>query len=149
MILKKIINVYRLEVFIHQIYIYIDNIIHAIMKIANIILTILFILFAVVQLNDPDPWIWVILYLYVALMAGLAIFDRHINNALWFGIAFCLFKLIRLLPDFMNWVQQGMPSIVETMKAEVPHVELTREFLGLAICIAVLIFIKNQAKQNP
>ncbi len=119
------------------------------MKIANIILTILFILFAVVQLNDPDPWIWVILYLYVALMAGLAIFDRHINNALWFGIAFCLFKLIRLLPDFMNWVQQGMPSIVETMKAEVPHVELTREFLGLAICIAVLIFIKNQAKQNP
>jgi len=29
------------------------------MKILNAILAILFIVFAIVQLNDPDPWIWV------------------------------------------------------------------------------------------
>ena len=118
------------------------------MKIFNIVLSILFILFAVVQLNDPDPFIWVILYLYIALMTGFAVFNKYYPNAIWFGLAFCLFKLIRLLPDFISWVRQGMPSIVETMKTEVPHVELAREFLGLTLCVGVLIYLKRRSKQN-
>ena len=129
-------------------YMFINCIIHAIMKIINIILTVLFILFAVVQINDPDPWMWVILYLYVALMTAFAAFGRYISNALWFGLVFCLFKLIRLLPDFISWIQQGMPSIVETMKAEIPYVELTREFLGSTICIVVLIYLKWRSRYN-
>ena len=32
----------------------------------------------------------------------------------------------------------GMPSIVETMKAEKSYVELTREFGGLVICVVTL-----------
>jgi hypothetical protein len=46
-----------------------------------------------------------------------------------------------LLPDFINWVKMGAPTITGSMKAESPFVELTREFLGLVICFAGLSFL--------
>ena len=48
------------------------------MKVINIILTLLFILFAAVQLNDPDPWLWVAIYGLVAGVSGFAIFQKLI-----------------------------------------------------------------------
>ena len=42
-------------------------------------------------------------------------------------------------PDIINWFKQGMPSIVESMKAESPHVEFVREFFGLLIMILSLV----------
>lgn len=45
-----------------------------------------------------------------------------------------------LIPDFISWIQDGMPSITESMKAEKKHIELTREFLGLLLILGVLIF---------
>ncbi|MFT5800889.1 MAG: hypothetical protein ACI956_000694, partial [Nonlabens sp.] len=38
------------------------------MKITNIILGILFAIFAAVQYNDPDSWNWILLYLFVAVV---------------------------------------------------------------------------------
>ena len=111
------------------------------MKILYAVLTILFVLFAVVQYNDPDPWLWIALYLYIAVMTGLAFFDRFYKGLLQVGLLFCLVKLGLLLPSFVDWIGQGAPSIVESMKAEQPHIELTREFLGLTICVAVLGYL--------
>ncbi|MEM6879545.1 MAG: transmembrane 220 family protein, partial [Bacteroidota bacterium] len=50
---------------------------------------------------------------------------------------FVIWGLIRV-PDLVDWIRQGAPSIVEEMKAEAPHIELTREFLGIGICLLVL-----------
>lgn len=47
------------------------------MKILNLILTILFILFAAVQYNDPDPIHWMALYLFVAAVCGFAAFGKY------------------------------------------------------------------------
>ena len=44
----------------------------------------------------------------------------------------------------------GTPNIASEMKTEEPHIELVREFLGLFICVGVLIFhlleVKRQKK---
>lgn len=103
------------------------------MKIAKIVLSILFVLFAVVQLNDVDPWAWVVFYIYIALLFGLAAVGKYHKYATIGGLAIIVIWMATLLPDFINWVNMGMPTITGSMKAESPHVELTREFLGLLI----------------
>jgi len=108
------------------------------MKIVNIILTLLFILFAYFQYNDPDPWLWIAVYLYIALISGLAAAKIYNTWLIRLGLFGCIIGLGILLPDFFDWLNSGAESITQSMKAEKPHIELTREFLGLVICALVL-----------
>lgn len=108
------------------------------MKIINIILTLLFILFAYFQYNDPDPWLWIAVYLYIALVSGLAAAKIYNTWLIRIGLLGCIVGLGILLPDFLDWLNSGAESITQSMKAEKPHIELTREFLGLLICGLVL-----------
>ncbi|MEO1517884.1 MAG: transmembrane 220 family protein [Bacteroidota bacterium] len=117
------------------------------MKIVNIVLCLLFLLFAVVQYNDPDPWMWIGMYTFVAIVSGFAAAGRYSKAVLIAGIVICIAGLGILLPDFVSWIQQGMPTIVDSMKAEAPHIELTREFLGLGILLAALLFHLRQANK--
>lgn len=98
---------------------------------------IIFVLFAVTQLNDPDPLPWVILYLSTAGLLALAHWKRYY---LWLGIAATVIMLVGLvtfIPEFFHWVEDGMPSIVSSMQAATPYVELVREFFGLLLCSMV------------
>jgi hypothetical protein len=108
------------------------------MKIFNIILTVLFVLFAVVQYNDPDPWLWVPIYLFPAVTCGFAATGQYNKWAILIGLVPITLYMVSYIPDFMNWINKGTPSITGTMKAENPIVELTREFGGLVICVGVL-----------
>ena len=116
------------------------------MKITNIIIGLLFILFAVVQINDPDPWLWVLLYAFVAGVYFFAAFDKRNKWVPLVGITLSAIWLISILPEFINWIQMGMPTITGSMKAEEPHIEYTREFLGLGICILAFFFNWRKSK---
>ncbi|MCB0568841.1 MAG: transmembrane 220 family protein [Phaeodactylibacter sp.] len=108
------------------------------MKIFNLFLALLFALFAAVQYNDPDPWRWIIMYGFVAVVSGFAAFGRYHPYLLYIGLGITAIWMASLLPDFIDWVKIGMPTITGSMKAESPHVEMTREFLGLLLCGAVI-----------
>ena len=110
------------------------------MKIANFILSALFVLFAYFQLNDPDPVIWTALYLFMAGVCLFAAFSRWNKYVLWSGMAVCLLWMGLWSPEFINWINMGMPNIAGQMKAESPYIEYTREFLGIGICLAVLFW---------
>jgi len=110
------------------------------MKTINIILTILFAVFAVVQLNDPDPWFWVLLYGFIAVISGLAIVEKYYKTAIYIGMAICFLGVVIFFPDFQEWINMGTPSIAESMKAEKPHIEFVREFFGLVIAFLALLF---------
>lgn len=118
------------------------------MRITNIILSILFTIFAIVQYNDPDPWLWIVIYLFMALMAGLAAGNIFPSWVLRGGMVGCLIGLAMLLPDFIDWLSTGAESITQSMKAEKPHIELTREFLGLLICAITLGFLLWQGERK-
>lgn len=108
------------------------------MKITNIILALLFALFAYFQYNDPDPWLWISIYLIVAGLCGAAAFgyyNKWLTTVIFAGLL--LYWLI-LLPDFVSWLGEGMPTITGSMKAESPHIELVREFLGLLILMGAV-----------
>lgn len=108
------------------------------MKILNLLLAALFILFAYFQANDPDPYGWMLLYFYVAAMCVFAAYGRSNKYLLWVGMAACVIWMGFLLPEFINWIKMGMPNIAGEMKTEEPHIEFTREFLGLGICLGVM-----------
>lgn len=110
------------------------------MKITNIILTILFTLFAGWQFNDPDPWIWVSIYGMVAMISGAAVFRKHNLVVVYIGIAICVLGIGILFPELINWVRMGTPDIAETMKTDRPYIEFVREFFGLIISLAALLF---------
>ncbi|MFK7981808.1 MAG: transmembrane 220 family protein [Saprospiraceae bacterium] len=118
------------------------------MRITNIILAILFTIFAVVQYNDPDPWLWIGIYLFMALISALAANKMYPSWILRGGMLGCLIGLAILLPDFIDWLSTGAESITQSMKADQPHIELTREFLGLLICTITLGFLLWQGEQK-
>jgi len=110
------------------------------MKVVNIILTVLFALFAIVQMNDPDPWLWVAIYGMVAGISGFAIVGKYSKGVVYLGIAICVIGLGILFPELINWVKMGTPNIAETMKTEKSYIEFVREFFGLGISLAALLF---------
>ncbi|MEM7575133.1 MAG: transmembrane 220 family protein [Bacteroidota bacterium] len=110
------------------------------MRYLHFLVAALFILFAYWQLNDPDWLLWLLSYLIVALVAGWQAYGGAPRKFIAFSMGFMVALLINRVPDLIDWLQQGTPSIVEEMKAEEPHIELTREFLGLAICLGTLVF---------
>ncbi|MEK7257963.1 MAG: transmembrane 220 family protein, partial [Bacteroidota bacterium] len=118
------------------------------MKILNLVLAALFVLFAALQYNDPDPLRWAAMYVFVAGVCGFAAFGKYNKYVLWAGIAVCLVWLAVWLPEFLNWLDMGAPNIATSMKAETPYIEYTREFFGLLICLGVFGWQLLRAKKN-
>lgn len=118
------------------------------MKVINIILTVLFILFAAVQFDDPDPWLWVAIYGLVAGVSGFAIFQKYNKGVVYLGIAICVIGLGVLFPDLIDWIKMGTPNIAETMKTERSYIEFVREFFGLGISLVVLLFHFYQLRKK-
>lgn len=110
------------------------------MKIVNITLAILFLVFAVVQMNDPDPWLWVAIYGLVGYVSASAVMGKYSKLVIYFGIAVCVLGIGILFPELINWLRMGTPNIAETMKTDRPYIEFVREFFGLWICLAALVF---------
>lgn len=112
------------------------------MKILNLFLAILFLLFAGLQLNDTpgDILFWFLVYAGVGIISAFAAFDKYNMWVILLGLAAVVYELFRKFPTFAQWISEGMPSIVGEMKAATPHIELAREYLGLCVCLGVLIF---------
>jgi hypothetical protein len=113
------------------------------MKFFNIFFCIVFILFAVVQYNDPDPFLWVPIYLYPALLCFLKFIQKPIPSlAYWAGfLVFGVYAIYKMFDTngIINWVQfHNASNIVSTMKVEKPWIEESREFFGLVIILIVL-----------
>jgi hypothetical protein len=113
------------------------------MKAFNIFFCLVFILFAALQYNDSDPYIWMPLYLYTALFCWLAFRNKFYPNAYLIGITvYAVYAIYKVFDTngLIDWMtKHNSENIAETMKAEKPWVEETREFFGLVILIAVLL----------
>lgn len=118
------------------------------MKITNGILAILFLIFALLQLNDPDPWLWVVIYGAVAVACGATALGRCAPKVILGGILLTILGIGWYLPDFINWLENGMNSITTSMKADTPHVELVRECLGLVLVLVTLIWLYWSGKRS-
>jgi len=112
------------------------------MKIFNLILALLFFTFAYLQLNDTpgDVLFWFLIYSYTAVICAFAAWNKYNMWTIILGIVVLLYQMFRMFPAFSQWISAGTPSIVGEMKASSPFIELVREFLGLVVCMTVLIY---------
>ena len=112
------------------------------MRIFNIVFIVIFIIFTALQYNDPDPYIWMPIYLYAAFLCYRAIQKKYDPVLYLIGViayggyaAYLFFDKTGVL----DWAEEHHgESIVQTMKATKPWIEETREFGGLAIVLLVM-----------
>lgn len=112
------------------------------LSILNGFFCVAFILFAYVNLNDNDSWLWVPIYMVAAICCGLAAFHLYYPIIYLIAMAFYLIYAIKLFFEkdgVRDWVvKYKQPSIVESMQATKPYIEKTREFFGLLIITGAL-----------
>ena len=122
------------------------------MKIFNLLFGVLFVVSAALQYNDPDPWLWIPIYLYGAVVCFLALRGRYPLNAMLVGIAvFMLYAVYLVFTDdgVVDWISEhDAENIAGSMKASKPWIEDTREFFGLCILSFVLLINYLSAKKG-
>ncbi|MET2983941.1 transmembrane 220 family protein [Aureibaculum conchae] len=95
-------------------------------KSLGIIFTILFLWSAYLQLNDPDPILWVVIYLVAALISSLFAF-----NKLSFLLASIL-VVCSVIGAILNWPESFEGITFNDMSHK--NIEEGREALGLLFC---------------
>ncbi len=119
-------------------------------KLINLVICVIFFLFAYVQLNDPDPYVWVMVYGLVAILFVVSNFVR-IPKIIFQAVilALVLFAFFHV-GYFYDWLLSDDKSeLFGDMVYDKPYVEGTREFMGLLIAIAALIYLLKRANSLP
>ena len=107
------------------------------MIVFNYIFAGLFTIFALLQINDPDPYVWIPIYGVAALICIFNAKKKYDRFAHLVILACCIIYGINLLiksDSVVSWFNDhNAESLVESMKATKPWIENTREFGGLLI----------------
>jgi len=113
------------------------------MKIFNLIFSLLFLISAGLQYNDPDPYLWIPIYMYGVIYCWLAFKGHYHPIAYLAGSGLLLiYAGYEFFSDegVLDWFNKhNAEDIAGTMKAEKPWIEATREFFGLIILISVML----------
>lgn len=123
------------------------------MKYFNFSFCFLFIVFAALQYNDPDPYVWMPIYLYAAVLCWLAARKQYYRKAYIVGIVvYGLYAIYKVFDPngLLDWIKlHHAQNITVGMQAEQPWVEEVREFFGLVILIVVLSINYFLAGKKP
>ena len=104
----------------------------------NIVMTLVFVLCVVVQLNDPDALLWILIYAYAVVVTGMAIANRYTIFSVIGCVAF-LAGFAYLSPGF-GAVDNPM-DLMTDIRMDEKCVEVAREAGGLAITSAWLFVL--------
>jgi hypothetical protein len=106
---------------------------------------------AAMQLNDPDPERWFLMYASVAVLAGLSAMGRAAPRL---ALALALLALgwaAAIAPEL--WHHWTVRDLGAQMSAARPEVEFGREFVGLLIlaayCLAATRFVSRAPASAP
>ena len=120
------------------------------MRIVNFLLAALFLVFAFVQINDPDPLIWILIYGAMAVVCVMAIFAYYpLGFMVALLVAFMGYSFF-YINGVSEWMKQENKAALfdDVAKMEHWYIEEAREFLGLMICIVVLVIYIIQARKG-
>ncbi len=111
------------------------------MKIFNLLLAVMFVVFAFLQLNDPDPVIWISIYGAVAVTCVLAAFRRYYIPAyIVLLIVYIAYSFV-YLPSELRWLHSDDKAMLfdNLAKMQNLYIEESREYMGLVICMLVTV----------
>lgn len=103
-------------------------------RVISVPLALFFAWAAAMQLNDPDPTRWFLMYASVAVLAGLTAAGRPAPRLAlvlsWVALAWAA----AIVPEL--WAHWSVRDLGAQMSASRPEVEFGREFVGLLILTA-------------
>ena len=110
-------------------------------KIINVFLSIMIGYFVYVNLNDPDPILWVMIYGVVGLVLLLRVFNLFHRQGTFILMVVIGIYSMTYLPYVLDWLRSNyhgelFGEMVETK----PYIEGTREFGGLLIANLTLVY---------
>jgi hypothetical protein len=110
------------------------------MKILNIILAIMFLGFALLQFNDPDPFVWTLIYFTMTVVCASAAFNKYYPPLMAIQGTVYIIYIGLLWSGVNDWIRSPDRSLLfnDLAKMQYPYIEETREVLGLLICLSVL-----------
>jgi hypothetical protein len=109
------------------------------MKALDLIFAAMLLVTAALQFNDPDPVYWVAAYGLGAAVAFLHAFGNRAEFLAALTIGMIVSGMIYAMPGFMAFLQAGdFGSITGSMDGPNVYVEPAREFIGLAIALAIV-----------
>ena len=119
-------------------------------KVLTLIIGLIFLLFATLQYNDPDPWAWIFIYGLIALLSLLSAFGIYSKWIAYIVLAISLFWMILLLPGLWQWLRyEPLDALLYGMSPDKMYIEESREFLGLLMGAAGVYFvIKQNARKD-
>jgi hypothetical protein len=110
-------------------------------KITNFILCIVFIIFALLQINDPDGVLWFSIYFIVALICLYNNFNPVPKQLLILTIIALLTYSAFHFSLFIDYLEtENKEEIFGEMVYDKPYLEGTREFIGLLIAAFGIIY---------
>lgn len=118
------------------------------MKWFQLLLGLLFLLFAYFQINDPDPYGWVAIYLATAIICFMGFANKYYLPMIGTTLIAAALWMIGKVSGVLEWIKLGMPSIAEEMSANNEYIESTREFFGLLMMVIVLFWQYRKARKS-
>jgi len=111
------------------------------MRVVNFLLAIVFLIFAFLQINDPDPLIWILIYGAMAVVCVMAIFSYYPLRFMFDQLVVYVGYHVTYFDGVSEWIRQDNKSMLFDNLAKMEHwwIEEAREFLGLMICVVVLV----------
>ena len=110
-------------------------------KVFSIVFAVLFLISAGLQWNDPDPYLWMPLYLLSVLSCAYAFKGMSAKRLNIFNIAVYSVYAVYLFLEkdgVISWAtEHHFDSLTQSMLASSPWIENTREFGGLFIMLVV------------
>ncbi len=99
---------------------------------------ILFAISAILQYNDPDAWVWILIWTLAATVSLAFVFDKvGVAPPLILGV-FCLLGFFYVYPDQFEGFEIG--------KGDIVNIERGREAYGLLIMALVMFMIVFRLK---
>lgn len=109
------------------------------MKALHLIFGALFLYIAYLQFNDPDPLYWIIVYAGTAAIAFGAGFGRFNQFAATVLVGAVAAGMIITTPAVVEFLAAGDLGAINDMQ-KAAYVEPTREFGGLLMALALLLY---------
>ena len=118
-------------------------------RILSIVFGLVFILFAIVQYNDPDPIGWVLIYSLIALLCFLSFFGIYRKWIAYLVLAISVLWMLTLFPSLWQWLKyEPASALIYGMSPDKMYIEESREFLGLLLGASCIFFIIAMNRKN-
>ncbi|XP_058027035.1 transmembrane protein 220 isoform X3 [Ahaetulla prasina] len=112
-------------------------------RLSNLIMAVFFGLAGAVQINDPDPGLWIVVYSVPASLALVVSLNPSVtDNIVWRSISD-----LHSAACFVGSAVLGY-SLVTTAQNNILHEEEGRELFGLVIVTAWMSLCRNSANQK-